>query len=220
MGSLQQWRSVQGAYRVELQRFPHRVRLRRLADKSRGQRNVCPPVPLQGLRDRITSITLDMHTLDRSCSAEAAVGFAPIGSPEKAAKEGYAGVRMGEAQNPGQAAHERDVADEPCARLERASTRQGTQHQDARNPSRGGVPNLQFDGYSSSAAHSQPRRRCPILHEKNYKKGRPRPWPLTLGRATASRDNALVKPLQKDKKHRSAKKEDSRRCRHRPRKNF
>ena len=32
---------------------------------------------------------------------------------------GYAGVRLGEAQNPGPAAHERDAADETCARQTR-----------------------------------------------------------------------------------------------------
>ena len=42
---------------------------------------------LQGLRDRIRSITSDMDALNRSCSAEAAVCFEPMGSLEPAIKD-------------------------------------------------------------------------------------------------------------------------------------
>ena len=103
----------------------------RLTDKSWGQQNVCPPVLSKVCRTKSHSITLDMDTLDRSCRAEAAVGFAPIGSPEKAAREG-------------------------------------------------------------KPPH-------PASQQKMTKSGRPRPWPSTLRRATASRDNALVKLLRQDK---------------------
>ena len=74
---------------------------------------------------------------------------------------GYAGVRLGEAQIPGPAAHKRDVADEPCARR----TRINEQHQEARTPSREefGILQLSVLQQRSPLAQSQPRRRCPIL---------------------------------------------------------
>ena len=56
-GSLQQWRSTQGAWRIALQKLQNRIS--------------------QIIRNRIT---LDMDALNRSCSAEAAVGFELVGS--------------------------------------------------------------------------------------------------------------------------------------------
>ena len=50
---------------------------------------------------------------------------------------GYAGVRLGEAQNPGPTEHERDLAEEePSVCRTRALTRRETQYKGARTPSR------------------------------------------------------------------------------------
>ena len=68
---------------------------------------------------------------------------------------GYAGVRLGEAQNSGPAAHERDVAEEPCARR----THQRGRRRSTRKPRLHHARSSKFavDRYSSSAAqpHSQ-----------------------------------------------------------------
>ena len=57
MGSLQPWRSIQAACRIELQGPQHRI----------GTTARLSTSTLQGLHDRIKSITLDMDSLNRSC---------------------------------------------------------------------------------------------------------------------------------------------------------
>ena len=81
MGTLQQWRSIQGALRVELHRLQHRVNF---INAQVGDKKVCPPVLSKVCR---TESNPSRFTLDRSCSAETAVGHAPPGSPEKAARK-------------------------------------------------------------------------------------------------------------------------------------
>ena len=72
LGSLQQWRSIQEACRIELQTLqaPHQSDYRTYL-----------------LHDRIKSFTLDMDAFNQSCSAEAAVGFEQVGSREPSAKD-------------------------------------------------------------------------------------------------------------------------------------
>ena len=82
MGTSQQWRSTQGAHGVELQRLQHRTNLiiTQIGKLEQGATESLSTGALHGSQDRIKSITLDIDTLDRSCSAETAVGFAPTGS--------------------------------------------------------------------------------------------------------------------------------------------
>ena len=66
MGSLQQWRSIQAAYRIEFQRLTASVRQIAQTGGQDGQKTTerLSARALQGLRDRVKSITMDMDTLN------------------------------------------------------------------------------------------------------------------------------------------------------------
>ena len=89
LGTLQQCRSTQGAYQVELERLQHRINfiIAQIGQQELGATERQSTIALQSLQDRITSITLDKDALDRRCSAETAVGFVQTGSLEKSAKK-------------------------------------------------------------------------------------------------------------------------------------
>ena len=80
IGTLQQWRSTHGAYRVELQRLQHRIDLLtgHVGKDEPGTPERQSTDDLQSLQARIRSITCDMDAL-RSSSALTAVGFLPAG---------------------------------------------------------------------------------------------------------------------------------------------
>ena len=70
--SLQQSRSIQGKYWLDLQRLQHSVQqiFQRTREPSRKLPARSPTAVLEQLRDRIRSISLDMDALDKSCSVE------------------------------------------------------------------------------------------------------------------------------------------------------
>ena len=78
-GTLQQWRSIHAAYRVELQRLQHRVNfiIEDIGNEEPGAAGRQSTDDLQGLHIWIISITRDMDPVGRSCSAEATLGFQP-----------------------------------------------------------------------------------------------------------------------------------------------
>ena len=80
LGTLQQWRSVQGAYRLESQGLQHRINfIIEETGKEPGAAERQSTDDLQSLHARIRSTTRDMDALDRSCSAESAVEFLRTG---------------------------------------------------------------------------------------------------------------------------------------------
>ena len=79
LGTLQQWRSIQASYRLEIQRLQNRINfiIEDISKEEPGAAGRQSTVDLQNLQARIGSITRDMGALDRSCSAETAMGFLP-----------------------------------------------------------------------------------------------------------------------------------------------
>ena len=80
--ALQTWepcsngRSIQGVYRLELQRLQHQTNFIIVEiSEEPGAAGRPSTDDLQSLQARIRSITRDMDALDRSCSAEFAVGL-------------------------------------------------------------------------------------------------------------------------------------------------
>ena len=71
-GTLQQWRSIHAAYRVELQRLQHRVNfiIEDIGNEEPGAAGRQSTDDLQGLHIWISSITRDMDAVGRSCSTE------------------------------------------------------------------------------------------------------------------------------------------------------
>ena len=70
--SLQQSRSIQGKYWLDLQRLQHSIQqiFQRTREPSRKLPARSPTAVLEQLRDRIRSISLDMNAHDKSCSVE------------------------------------------------------------------------------------------------------------------------------------------------------
>ena len=77
--SLQQWRSAQGKYWLELERLQHSIQqtLEQSRDPGRKARARSPTAVLEQLLDRIRGISQDMHALNRSCCVEMATSSAP-----------------------------------------------------------------------------------------------------------------------------------------------
>ena len=67
--SLQQWRSIQWKFWLELQKVQHSVlqTLEQSRDPGRRPRARSPTAMLEQLKDRIRNISQDMHALERSC---------------------------------------------------------------------------------------------------------------------------------------------------------
>ena len=99
LGTLQQWRSIQPAYRLELQRLQHRIH-----HQWDGARCSRAPVSGRPAEFGIRSITLDMDALDRGCSAETAMGYL---RPQPYSLRNPAGRKpQSELQPPGEASQE------------------------------------------------------------------------------------------------------------------
>ena len=86
--SLQQWRSIQGKYWLELQRVQHSIQqtLEHSRDPSRRPTACSPIAVLEQLRDRIRSVSQDMHALNRSVCVEMATSSAPQASGRAAVR--------------------------------------------------------------------------------------------------------------------------------------
>ena len=77
--SLQQWRSTQGKYWLELRGLQHSIQqiLTQTRNPSRKLPARTPTAVLEQRRDRIRSISLDMNAFSKSCSVEMATSSAP-----------------------------------------------------------------------------------------------------------------------------------------------